>query len=212
VVKIFSMIPASLKVVGFAAALLTLSGNAEASVFDFSYTIVDNGDGYPSIDAPSSTNVVSGVVTGTEAAGDVTITSVVSLSLNGVALPGSFSVNYYTDKGGNCSTCFTGGSAVISSINPLDNNFLLSGPENYFYIIPWPNGPSNPIATQFYSSVLNNNYFDYYNGQFVAGNLSVSAVPEPTTWAMMILGFMGVGVMAYRRKSKLPLLLASPTP
>ena len=26
-----------------------------------------------------------------------------------------------------------------------------------------------------------------------------SAVPEPTTWAMMILGFLGVGLMAYRR-------------
>jgi PEP-CTERM motif len=28
----------------------------------------------------------------------------------------------------------------------------------------------------------------------------VAAVPEPSTWAMMILGFMGVGFMAYRRK------------
>jgi hypothetical protein len=25
-------------------------------------------------------------------------------------------------------------------------------------------------------------------------------VPEPSTWAMMILGFGGVGFMAYRRK------------
>jgi Protein of unknown function (DUF642)/PEP-CTERM motif len=29
----------------------------------------------------------------------------------------------------------------------------------------------------------------------------VSSVPEPSTWAMMILGFAGVGFMAYRRKS-----------
>ena len=28
-----------------------------------------------------------------------------------------------------------------------------------------------------------------------------AAVPEPSTWAMMILGFCGVGFMAYRRKS-----------
>ncbi len=28
----------------------------------------------------------------------------------------------------------------------------------------------------------------------------VTAVPEPSTWAMMILGFFGVGIMAYRRK------------
>jgi len=32
--------------------------------------------------------------------------------------------------------------------------------------------------------------------------VSVAAVPEPSTWAMMILGFAGVGFMAYRRKSK----------
>jgi len=32
--------------------------------------------------------------------------------------------------------------------------------------------------------------------------LQTPAVPEPSTWAMMILGFMGVGFMAYRRKSQ----------
>ncbi len=35
-----------------------------------------------------------------------------------------------------------------------------------------------------------------------------AAVPEPSTWAMMALGFAGVGFMAYRRKSK-PSLMAA---
>lgn len=39
-------------------------------------------------------------------------------------------------------------------------------------------------------------------------NVTVSAVPEPSTWAMMILGFMGVGFMAYRRKSGSALRIA----
>ena len=34
------------------------------------------------------------------------------------------------------------------------------------------------------------------------------AVPEPSTWAMMILGFTGVGFMTYRRKSKQALMTA----
>jgi PEP-CTERM motif len=34
------------------------------------------------------------------------------------------------------------------------------------------------------------------------------AVPEPATWAMMILGFAGIGFMAYRRQSK-PALMAA---
>jgi hypothetical protein len=44
------------------------------------------------------------------------------------------------------------------------------------------------------------------SGQFLTGN--VGAVPEPSTWAMMILGFAGIGFMAYRRKSK-PALMAA---
>ena len=35
----------------------------------------------------------------------------------------------------------------------------------------------------------------------------VAAVPEPSTWAMMILGFMGVGFMAYRRRNQTARLL-----
>jgi PEP-CTERM motif len=37
---------------------------------------------------------------------------------------------------------------------------------------------------------------------------AVAAVPEPSTWAMMILGFFGVGFMAYRRKEGMALRLA----
>lgn len=34
---------------------------------------------------------------------------------------------------------------------------------------------------------------------------SITAVPEPSTWAMMILGFCGIGAMAYRRRKGAPL-------
>ncbi|WP_143039607.1 MULTISPECIES: choice-of-anchor C family protein [Bradyrhizobium] len=37
-------------------------------------------------------------------------------------------------------------------------------------------------------------------------NVSVTAVPEASTWAMMILGFLGIGFMAYRRKSSASVL------
>ncbi|WP_024519807.1 PEPxxWA-CTERM sorting domain-containing protein [Bradyrhizobium sp. Tv2a-2] len=35
-----------------------------------------------------------------------------------------------------------------------------------------------------------------------SANLSVTAAPEPSTWAMMILGFAGVGFLAYRRRNQ----------
>jgi hypothetical protein len=41
----------------------------------------------------------------------------------------------------------------------------------------------------------------YPSGE-IRGQLGVAAVPEPSTWAMMLLGFAGIGFMAYRRKSK----------
>jgi hypothetical protein len=41
------------------------------------------------------------------------------------------------------------------------------------------------------------------------GNSNISAVPEPSTWTMMILGFAGIGFSAYRRK-KLQNSLSAP--
>jgi PEP-CTERM motif len=38
---------------------------------------------------------------------------------------------------------------------------------------------------------------------FILDNVAVTAVPEPSSWAMMILGFLGVGFMAYRREKPL---------
>jgi len=51
------------------------------------------------------------------------------------------------------------------------------------------------------------------NTGVVAGNDSrpppnpVGSIPEPSTWAMMLLGFFGVGFLAYRRKSQMSLRL-----
>jgi hypothetical protein len=62
------------------------------------------------------------------------------------------------------------------------------------FCIVFPNPPA------YFSADING---DRTNGAVGATSLSVitTAVPEPSTWAMMILGFMGVGFMAYRRKN-----------
>lgn len=43
---------------------------------------------------------------------------------------------------------------------------------------------------------------------FEFDNIHVGGVPEPSTWAMMMLGFAGVGFTAYRRKKKMALSAA----
>jgi hypothetical protein len=40
------------------------------------------------------------------------------------------------------------------------------------------------------------------------GSNLIAPVPEASTWAMMILGFSGIGFMAYRRKL-MPALIAA---
>jgi hypothetical protein len=40
-----------------------------------------------------------------------------------------------------------------------------------------------------------------YSGDF---HLTLAAVPEPSTWAMMLLGFAGLGYAGYRRRGGLP--------
>ena len=44
--------------------------------------------------------------------------------------------------------------------------------------------------------------FEVDNFAVVVDTTSVKPVPEASTWAMMIIGFVGVGLFAYRRKSK----------
>ncbi|MBN8988838.1 MAG: PEP-CTERM sorting domain-containing protein [Rhizobiales bacterium] len=47
-----------------------------------------------------------------------------------------------------------------------------------------------------------------YRVTFSDGVTVAGAIPEPSTWAMMILGFAGVGFMAYRRRNQTAALAA----
>jgi len=46
------------------------------------------------------------------------------------------------------------------------------------------------------------------SSQVLADNINVSAVPEASTWAMVLVGFAGLGLMARRRKAGATLLEA----
>jgi PEP-CTERM motif len=146
------------------------------------------------------------------------------MNLDGVPVLGTFNAFSYTptSPGMNCGTsdCFSLGGALVSNNTSIEN-FVFSTATNtaglststYFYIIqPWTNGSPPPysdtVATQFAFGGDPNNYIDNYNGQFISGNFNISAVPEPSTWAMMILGFAGIGFMAYRRKNGAALRVA----
>lgn len=125
------------------------------------------------------------------------------------------------------SFSFSDGVQTISSTNASGSSFTLSTNANgqitgWFISLAIPS-PSNvgPVVNSIVSNSTAGDNGDMYEclvtGQtgctfaaFYEGlndNLPgtwtelASAVPEPSTWAMMLLGFAGLGFMAYRRKN-----------
>jgi len=83
---------------------------------------------------------------------------------------------------------------ITNTTNACSGPPVCAHPEQYFYYVN--SHPSNAahhiVGNELYSEVL----------------AMASPVPEPSTWAMMILGFCGLGFMAYRRTAKPTLRLA----
>jgi hypothetical protein len=67
------------------------------------------------------------------------------------------------------------------------------------------NVPNGTLLLDVYNGAANAGTFQilaFNDGTVASGSYTIApAVPEPSTWAMMILGFCGIGFMAYRRKS-----------
>jgi hypothetical protein len=77
-------------------------------------------------------------------------------------------------------------------------------------------GHGGPIS--FYTNIAANHMSGtvYFSGGLVPGattyfsleeqlplnSITVGGVPEPSTWAMMLLGFAGLGIAAFRRNKK----------
>jgi hypothetical protein len=63
---------------------------------------------------------------------------------------------------------------------------------------------SNRFMT-FYGATFDEMILSSVENSFEFTNAEVTAVPEPATWAMLMLGFCGVGFMAYRKKRNSPM-------
>jgi PEP-CTERM motif len=166
--------------------------SADATIYEFSYTFVDGSN----LDAGK----ITGTFTGTGPITDIVNIQNVSAEINNSA-PISLNVWSYTPSSQNCGdpSCYTLGNAgAVASSNGLNNNFVFSSAS--INIQPW-NNPGSTVATQFAFGGDPNTFIDVYNGQFSPSNFTVAAVPEPSTWAMMLLGFCALSFTAYRRKS-----------
>jgi hypothetical protein len=64
-----------------------------------------------------------------------------------------------------------------------------------------PHPPTDPPDFKF-SSATTVQATGFLNTTHLSVVVTPGAVPEPSTWAMLLIGFAGVGFMAYRRKAK----------
>jgi PEP-CTERM motif len=123
--------------------------------------------------------------------------------------------------GGGATQSFAVVQGLFTDINGAPNKYTMqsvpgAGGANYDIDNIWYSGTTPSIDnTNGVAVLLSNGAADYIYGNcdptdscsgyklFEANPQGIpSAVPEPSTWAMMILGFFGIGVMVYRRKSK----------
>jgi hypothetical protein len=58
-------------------------------------------------------------------------------------------------------------------------------------------GANSPLVEPTNSEALGPNEDSWFGG-----NIELSTVPEPSTWAMMLLGFAGLGAMGWRMSRK----------
>ena len=91
------------------------------------------------------------------------------------------------------------GATLLDTVSATGDNVLF-GAEG--------SNPFLTVAGADITSVLVSVTNDQGGFALYGGAGAVGSVPEPSTWAMMILGFAGVGLMAYRRKSKQALMAA----
>jgi hypothetical protein len=114
-------------------------------------------------------------------------------SVNPGSLVGTYSLLTITGPGGvlafNPQTILDNtppGGPLYQNSENLGFAFL-GGPLNF-----------NPNASGIYTFDLK--LFSADQRELADVSIQVNAVPEPSTWAMLILGFAGIGFMAYRRK------------
>lgn len=103
-----------------------------------------------------------------------------------------------TDTGGRTSSLVVPASQGSNGAQPQNGSVLYFG----FYDL------SDTYTSIAFNNSNTTDVFGFDNFTVGLAAQVAPGVPEPSTWAMMILGFAGVGFMAYRRKAK-PALMAA---
>jgi PEP-CTERM motif len=212
------MLRNELKIATAFLALLGASATANANPVDVSYTISGSANNWV-YDFSVTNNIVADNVS--PGFGPFGIFKF-GTDTNACCLKGSSSPTGWTQTGAytsgldntnynnswtNFAPMVVNNMVVATGILPGQtlSGFILSDPFDITPVLSfkWQAYASGPAA--YYGP---DNIYNPGEPIFDGTATATAAVPEPSTWAMMILGFAGLGFMAYRRKSK-PALMAA---
>jgi hypothetical protein len=136
-----------------------------------------------------------------------------SLKLNNnLIFSGTFNLGGGSNSGAQANIYSNPFAATLS--NPTNNGtgISFSGGKETFSFANLPVSIGSNTLTFTYASLADANHAGFQGlgdeGWGIEEVKIASAVPETSTWTMLLLGFAGVGFIAYRRKSK-PALMAA---
>lgn len=81
----------------------------------------------------------------------------------------------------------------------FEDDFTVNANGQNFFTVTSINGQ---LITDISLTAINGATFEDLRQVRLGGFETVGAIPEPSTWAMMLLGFAGVGFLAYRRRGQ----------
>jgi hypothetical protein len=165
-------------------AMLFSVTEANAAVYKFTFQSSDaelTATGEITVDAAEQVTAVSGVISG-----------LTNQTITGVAANPAFPSPSYSPDGS-----FIFNDVFYSTGNAFDVDGLLfvtaENPGGYWNL--WGTSPGN------YSLYESAGSYNYPIQE--SGSLSVAAAPEPSTWAMLVVGFASLGLFGRRRTARL---------
>lgn len=111
---------------------------------------------------------------------------------------GATSKYSYTYSAGNNFSAATNASGALTSLRWAGTAYPVYPAFAQLSGVYQPTGTQKSPYISGYTAT-DNDFRLNYTGNWTV-NAVTSAVPEPSTWAMLVLGFAGLGFMAYRRK------------
>jgi hypothetical protein len=182
---------------GLLAGLFLSFGPAEAAIYSFDFEAYDHSY---EVQGLASTSNVSNPSTnqpwgGTEVVGyEIQSISGTVLGSGGGPITGLIA-NPNQASGGN----FTQLGFIY------DNNAFASAPFLNLWGVLFTTAPNGSVWNLWGTSQTDYELYTYNSGAGtgvdVHGTMTVAAVPEASTWAMLLIGFAGLGFAAHRRNS-----------